>query len=70
MCFYLAHLTSKTLPFKYQKGFVAILILVIVSLSAVGFIFDLMNSSSIKEVRLNQTGKALVQAKEALIGFF
>ena len=38
-------------------------------LSAVGFIFDLMNSSSIKEVRLNQTGKALVQAKEALIGF-
>ncbi len=52
-----------------QQGLVAILVLVIVSLITVGLIFNLINSSSIKAARINQTGKALIQAKEALIGF-
>lgn len=66
---YSSHLVFKMPCFKKQRGFVAILLLVIVSLTTVGLIFNLMNSSSIKEMRVNKTGQALVQAKEALIGF-
>ncbi len=65
----LSHLVFKIPCFKKQQGFVAILILVVVSLTAVGFIFNLMNLSSFKEMHVNKTGQALVQAKEALIGF-
>lgn len=47
-----------------QTGLVTIFILLIASLAAVGFIFNLTNSTKIKNTR-----QALVQAKDALIGF-
>ena len=52
-----------------QQGFIAILALVLISLTAIAFIFNAINLSNFKEARISKTGKALVQAKEALIGF-
>ena len=52
-----------------QAGMVTICILVMASLAAVGLIFYLTNSTQIRANKIKYTRQALVQAKDALIGY-
>ncbi len=51
-----------------QQGFIVVLALVLTSLAAIAFIFNVINLSNSREARVSKTGQALVLAKQALIG--